>query len=401
MTDDTLAGDGADPPTVNSSPKNDDTLDGKGKTKPSHRGKWRGGRAPQYRRGKRHQDEQGNEKNGHHKYDTRGQSPRYAALDLGTNNCRLLVAAPRGRGLRIVDAFSRIVRLGENLSRTGALSQAAMDRTIDVLKICAEKIEARGVTSLRCVATQACRGASNGDEFLARVKEETGLTLEIIGPGEEARLAMIGCRDLFDPQADAVLVFDIGGGSTEISWIRNPSAGEARANSAEIDFVAWSSLPFGVVSLAEKWDGREITRDTYNAIVEEVRQAVAAVGDQHNVLPAFKQKRAHVLGTSGTVTSLAGIHLKLDRYRRNLVDGLWLSRNDAKVISEKLRAMSFEERANEPCIGQERADLVVCGCAILEAILLEWPSERIRVADRGLREGILSELSGDRQLSRR
>ena len=328
----------------------------------------------------------------------KGPPPRYAALDLGTNNCRLLIAAPRGHALRIVDAFSRIVRLGENLSRTGALSPAAMDRTIEVLKICRGKIDQREVTHLRCVATQACRGASNGEAFIARAREEAGIALEMIGPEEEARLAMLGCRDLFDPASRMVLVFDIGGGSTEVAWVAlDPDA--TRNDEVGTEIVSWTSLPFGVVSLAEKWGGREISRDTYEQIVSDVRKALGDLTDTHRLRSLFEAGQAHLLGTSGTVTSLAGVHLELKRYRRIDVDGLWLSRDLVQATSERLRAMSFDDRADEPCIGPERADLVVCGCAILEAILHEWPSDRIRVADRGLREGILSELSGGRRMS--
>ncbi len=344
------------------------------------------------------------------KYSRRPVS-RYAALDLGTNNCRLLIASPRGKSMRIVDAFSRIVRLGENLSRTGKLSDAAMDRTIEVLSVCAEKIRYRGVSHMRLVATQACRGAENGKSFLDRVKSETGLSLEIINTQEEARLAMLGCKDLFDSAAKAVLVFDIGGGSTEISWIRlKPNKNlQGRSDSEEAipesEIVAWSSLPFGVVSLAEHWDGREINRKTYDAIVAQVREAVRAIGDEANLKGIFESGQAHLLGTSGTVTSIAGVHLKLERYRRMDVDGLWLSAECISEVSEELRAMNFETRANQPCIGRERADLVVCGCAILEAIMMEWPSDRVRVADRGLREGMLIELGErdrkDRQNSRR
>ena len=312
---------------------------------------------------------------------------RYAALDLGTNNCRLLIAAPRGKQLRIVDAFSRIVRLGEGLSTSGVLSGTAMVRAIDALKVCAEKIHRRGVTHSRCIATQACRGAENGQAFLDRVYAETGLKFDIISAEEEARLAVAGCADLLDPEAKAGLIFDIGGGSTEISWMRRQNS----EHPAEI--AAWTSLPIGVVNLAEKWGGREIDEDCYEKIVDDVRIAVAAVGDPAGMKANFETNNAHFLGTSGTVTSIAGVHLELPRYRRDDVDGLWLEVSEARAVTEKLRSMSFAERSAEPCIGHERADLVVCGCAILEALLREWPSSRIRVADRGLREGILEELA--------
>lgn len=309
---------------------------------------------------------------------------RYAAIDLGTNNCRLLIAAPKGRGFRVVDAFSRIVRLGEGLSQTGVLCEAAMDRTLDALKICSEKSGRRGVTRIRCIATQACRGASNGVAFLERVKTETGLSIEIINTEEEARLAVMGSAELLDPTAKAGLIFDIGGGSTEISWVR-PNEGRR--------VEAWSSLTLGVVSLAERWGGKDISAAAYEAMVEEVGEAIRGMGDEAGLRGHFERGEAHLLGTSGTVTSIAGVYLGLKRYRRDLVDGLWLSAADTRMVTERLRTMSFEERVAEPCIGLERADLVVSGCAILEALLREWPSERIRVADRGLREGLLSGLA--------
>ncbi len=331
-------------------------------------------------------DKQGKNKSGARKGGRR-RPIRLAALDLGTNNCRLLIAAPRGNDYRIIDAFSRIVRLGEGLSQSGVLSEAAMGRTISALTICAEKIKRRGVTHLRCIATQACRGAQNGADFLEQVTTQTGLQFDIITTEEEARLAVAGCAELFDKDADAGLVFDIGGGSTELSWVRRNGDGSA------VEVAAWTSLPFGVVSIAEKWGGREMSAQTYAAIVEDVRAEISRVGDPGGMKEIFAADRAHLLGTSGTVTSIAGVHLKLPRYRRDKVDGIWLSIDEARQVTEKLRSLTFEQRAEEPCIGEERADLVVSGCAILEALHLEWPATRIRVADRGLREGILADLA--------
>ncbi|MEM9616447.1 MAG: Ppx/GppA phosphatase family protein [Pseudomonadota bacterium] len=337
--------------------------------------------------GRRDRRRDGNKAGRRRKSSKSRQEDRYAALDLGTNNCRLLIAAPRGKQLRIVDAFSRIVRLGEGVSRSGVLSEAAMERAIGALTVCAEKMQRRGVTHSRCIATQACRGAENGAAFLDRVQRETGLRFDIISPEEEARLAVAGCADLLDEQVSAGLIFDIGGGSTEISWMRR------RENEGLAEVVAWTSLPVGVVSLAEKWGGREIDLDRYEAMVNDVRTGIAGVGDPAGMKAVFDNDGAHLLGTSGTVTSIAGVHLELDRYRRDRVDGLWLSADDTRAVTENLRAMSFEERSKVPCIGPERADLVVCGCAILEALLREWPSSRVRVADRGLREGILEDLA--------
>ena len=331
------------------------------------------------------------------------QPVKLAALDLGTNNCRLLIATPKGSEFRVVDAFSRIVRLGEGMSRTGALSDAAMDRAVAALKICADKISRRGVTHGRYIATQACRAAANGGEFLQRVKDETGLDFEVISTAEEARLAVNGCIDLFDQDAKAGLVFDIGGGSTEISWVRPDTAvqsGSATTPKAP-EIAAWTSLPIGVVTLSEKWGGRNIDEEIYRKVVASVRELIRDFGDPAELRAHFDNGQAHFLGTSGTVTSIAGVHLELARYRRDQVDGLWLSTEQARDVSQRLCTMTYEERANEPCIGPERADLVVCGCAILEALLQEWPVSRIRVGDRGLREGILSGLSEKSKRRRR
>ncbi len=324
---------------------------------------------------------------------------RFAALDLGTNNCRLLIAAPQGKKLRIVDAFSRIVRLGEGLSSNGVLSDAAMKRTIDALKVCAQKIEQRQATHIRCIATQACRSAANRDIFMERIREETGLAFDIITTEEEARLAVAGCAELIDPEAHAALIFDIGGGSTELSWMR-------RNHDGAFELAAWTSMPLGVVSLAEKHDGRNLTEEAYQRAVADVRATLSAFGDPAGLSDFFHEDGAHFLGTSGTVTSIAGVHLELPRYRRNKVDGLWLTIAEAAAVTDKLKAMSLKERADEPCIGPERADLVLCGCAILDALAQEWPTTRIRVADRGLREGVLADLAAqakreDRQRRRR
>jgi len=314
-------------------------------------------------------------------------SPTYAAIDLGTNNCRLLIAAPRGRGLRVVDAFSRIVRLGEGLSATGRLSDAAQARTVSALRICAKKMRDRNVRWSRCIATQACRGAANSAAFLARVREETGLAFDIISADEEARLAVQGCASLVDPKAKAALVFDIGGGSTEISWLDLAGAPADGGPAAAI--AGWTSLPFGVVNLAEAFGGRETAPETYERMAEVMRERIeASIGDA-GLREVFAAGQGHLLGTSGTVTSIAGVYLGLPKYERAKVDGLWMTCADVRAVSERLRASSFDARAAEPCIGPERADLVVAGCAILEAILRIWPSERVRVADRGLREGVL------------
>lgn len=312
-------------------------------------------------------------------------APLYGALDLGTNNCRLLIARPSRDGFRVVDSFSRIVRLGEGLSRTGRLDPRAMDRAYDALALCADRIVRKGVESVRlsAVATQACRAAENGAEFIDRVRKGTGLRLRIIDPAEEARLAVEGCLNLIDPKAEAVLIIDVGGGSTELSWLKREDA--------DWKTTAWMSAPLGVVTLAERHPEPEgAGEDWYEAMVGDMGAAIAAGGiEDAAMMELFLADRAHLVGTSGAITSLAGIHLNLPRYNRDRVDGLWMTRGDCEAAAERLKALGPDGRAKEACIGPDRADLVLAGAAILEAIQRAWPSERVRVADRGLREGLL------------
>lgn len=324
-------------------------------------------------------------------------APLYGALDLGTNNCRLLIARPAREGFRVVDSFSRIVRLGEGLSRTGRLDADAMDRAYDALGLCAERLIRRGVDSDRftAVATQACRAAENGEAFVERVRKGTGLRLRIIDPAEEARLSVAGCLNLFDPRAEAVLVVDVGGGSTEISWLAKGPRG--------FETLDWMSAPLGVVTLAERHPEPEGSApDWYEAMVADMASAIARGGAAAGqAREHFAAGRGHMIGTSGAITSLAGIHLGLRRYQRDLVDGLWMTRGQCEAAADRLRRMGPAGRAADSCIGPDRADLVLAGAAILEAVQRAWPCERVRVADRGLREGLLLERMRQDQPSRR
>lgn len=317
----------------------------------------------------------------------------YAALDLGTNNCRLLVAVPTRPGqFRVIDAFSRIVRLGEGLSASGRLSDAAMDRAVEALKVCADKLALRDMRGHRLIATEACRAAENGAAFLARVEAETGLRLEIIDRETEARLAVSGCGSLVERDTDAVVLFDIGGGSSEIALI---DVSRRRGPRLASHIVAWTSLPVGVVSLAERFGGRQVTREDFGAMIAEVERLLGGFAGRERLGELARGSRFHLLGTSGTVTTLAGVHLGLARYDRRQVDGLWMAGSEVDAMIERLLGWEFDERVANPCIGADRADLVLAGCAILEAIRRVWPAQRLRVADRGLREGILSELMAD------
>ncbi len=315
-----------------------------------------------------------------------GRRPIYAALDLGTNNCRLLVATPTDTSFRVIDAFSRIVRLGEGLGASRRLSEDAIRRTIAALRICRDKMRARRVTRAHLIATQACRMAENGPRFIERVERELGLKLDIVDQRTEAQLAAAGCAALADPHAGNVVLFDIGGGSSEIVWLDKSDA--PRPVTERIR--AWCSLPIGVVTLAERHGGVDVTEASFEAMIAEVDRALEPF--KAEIAPLKRCSQFHLLGTSGTVTTVAGVFLDLPRYDRRRVDGLWMRCAEVDSVMGKLRAMPYETRAANGCIGRDRADLVLAGCAILEAIRRAFPSDRLRIADRGLREGLLTQM---------
>jgi len=329
----------------------------------------------------------------------KAQGEAYAALDLGTNNCRLLIARPSGRDFTVIDAFSRVVKLGEGLATSGRLSEAAMDRTLAALAICADKLQRRNVRLARSVATEACRRAENGPAFIERVRRETGIALDIISAEEEARLAVLGCHILLESGDGPAVIFDIGGGSTELVLVEAGREGGARVPR----ILDWQSVPWGVVSLTDTVGRGEDSETARIARFAAMRQMVADsfAPFANRVAAAAQHPDIRLLGTSGTVTTLASLYLELPSYDRKAVDGLIVPAPAMRDISARLSVMTPFERATLPCIGQDRADLVVAGCAILEAILDLWPARRLGVADRGIREGILRSLMAAEQHSER
>jgi exopolyphosphatase/guanosine-5'-triphosphate,3'-diphosphate pyrophosphatase len=323
-----------------------------------------------------------------------GPRHAYAAIDLGTNNCRLLIARPDDENFVVIDAFSRVVRLGEGLAQTGRLSTAAMDRALGALKICSDKLRKRNVHLARSVATEACRQAENGAEFVARVARETGILLDIISAEEEARLAVLGCHKLLEDGPGPALIFDIGGGSTELVLLDSARLATLPDGSQAVPrIVDWESVPWGVVSLSETLGDERVEAqarlERYAAMRQKVADSLARFATR---LEPHRAPELRLLGTSGTVTTLASIHLDLPQYNRQAVDGLVVAANDMRAISQRLSGLSLDERRLIPCVGNERSGLVVAGCAILEAILDIWPAARLGVADRGIREGILRSL---------
>lgn len=315
----------------------------------------------------------------------------YAALDLGTNNCRLLIASPvysAGEiwpSLRILDSYSRIVRLGEGLGNCGELSEDAMQRTAKALKVCRQKLNKHPKAVVRFVATEACRRATNGQQFLHSIASDVGMDIEIITNEEEAKLAFYGCSSLLGSHARKALTFDIGGGSTEFMWAQRDHPEELP------EVIGWSTIPYGVMNLSEQFGGTAFTEMYFDEIVAKLQGLLEKFDAKHTIRDTILREgeAVQLLSTSGTVTTLAAIHLGLTRYDRSKVDGICLHMADLRGAIATLMNMSPAERYQHPCIGSQRADYIIGGCAILEAIHRVWPLERITIADRGVREGII------------
>jgi exopolyphosphatase / guanosine-5'-triphosphate,3'-diphosphate pyrophosphatase len=325
----------------------------------------------------------------------------FAAIDLGTNSCRMLIVHPTASTqtsgtdnranyeFTVVDGFSRIVRLGEGIGETGNLSQAAMDRTIEALSICADKITQRRVEHIHCIATEACRRATNSDAFIERVLRETGLKLDIISPEREAELTLSGCAPLLNTGHNRALLFDIGGGSTEVQWVKIPPLQGDHNLPQALDVL---SLPIGVVTLLERFGADAMTAENHHAIIQEIEPELKAFSERNGIEAHITEGRVQMLGTSGTVTTLGAMHLDLPRYDRSRIDGLTIDFSSIQAISAHLSGLSVTERRNISCIGPGRADLMLMGCALLSGFCRCWPVGKLRIADRGIREGLLVEM---------
>lgn len=333
----------------------------------------------------------------------------YAALDLGTNSCRMLIAQPKGSQFHVVDSFSKSVQLGQGLESSGKLSRTAMNRTVNAIRICKQKLDRHGVKNMRLVATEACRRARNGQNFVAQVRRETGLTLEIIQPEEEARLAVISCAPLVSTKTDQLLVVDIGGGSTELVWIdltNVPQRERPRAIMrlhagfksdpgpfAAAKVVDWISVPLGVATLRDQFEDVEDDSARFALMSWFFEESLE---DFSPYAAAQARDGFQIVGTSGTVTTVAASHLGLKRYDRTKVDGLRMSTDQIDTVIRNYLALGPTGRRADPRIGKDRQALIMSGAAILQALIRLWPTDRLSVADRGLREGLLyAQMSAD------
>ncbi|MBA4350194.1 MAG: exopolyphosphatase [Rhodobacter sp.] len=336
-----------------------------------------------------------------------GAGTLYAALDLGTNSCRMLIAQPKGSQFQVVDSFSKTVQLGVGLEASGRLSRASMGRTVQALRICQKKIEKHGVRRMRLVATEACRRARNAKDFIRQVRRETGLSLEIIAPEEEARLAVISCAPLVNARTEQLLVVDIGGGSTELVWIDLSAVPpEDRAKSimrlhrgfqpqgeASARVVDWISVPLGVATLKDQFADVEDDAARFALMSWFFEENLASFSPYNAENP---RAGFQIIGTSGTVTTVAASYLNLRRYDRTKVDGLQMTSDQIDLVIREYLSLGPEGRRTDPRIGRDRHALIMSGAAILQALMRIWPTDRLSVADRGLREGLLyAQMSAD------
>lgn len=313
------------------------------------------------------------------------KQPIFAAIDLGTTNCRLSIATPTPHSFALKETFSRITRLGEGLIATGELSERAVKRTLQAFKQCRKRLEKYKVQKARYVATEACRRAANGKQFVDLVKKEAGIDLEIISFEEECRLGVAACVPLINRNIRHALVFDIGGGSTEISWARIDDANR-------VHLEGMFSMPLGVITVSEAFTGKGLSNASYRAVIQKVLSYLEPFENKHHILDALSQGDVQMIGTSGTVTTIGAFHLGLPYYNRSAVDGLALSFDDLTEAKRRLEKLPYAEKVLHPCIGPQRADLSLAGCAVLQGICDMWPVGEITIADRGLREGILLDL---------
>lgn len=341
---------------------------------------------PNKKRREKHKGQTAYNKKNELKNGTVATGDNYAAIDLGTNSCRLVIATPTTTSFRVVETFSKVVRLGEGIIQNNELSTKAMKRTVQALKVCRGVIdEYKPIEAFRFVATAACRRAKNVTQFVEMVKRDAGIELEVISSKEEARLSVVGCLPLLNRAIKRVLVFDIGGGSTQISLARVTDFGKT--------FIeGFVSLPYGVVTVSEAFAGHEMSTLEYSTVMERTQNILREFEERHHINEAIANQEIQVIGTSGTVTVLGAVHLKLPRYNRSAVDGIAISAPDVAATINKIKTMGAEGRYKHPCIGQSKSDLTLAGCAIIEALTTFWPISEITVADRGIREGILLDL---------
>lgn len=294
-----------------------------------------------------------------------------AAIDLGTNSARLLIATRGASGEMEILVLKRVItRLGGGFTRERGISPAACDRTLSALRDFSREMRKTGVSHTRAVATSAVRDAVNGREFVERVYAETGIRLDIIDGREEALLTLNGVVSGLGRSGDSI-VFDIGGGSTEYTLARGKTPLFTR------------SLPLGVVRLTEGKGSLEAMDDKVRRELKALMMEVEGSG-----LGSFPEG-ATLIGTAGTPTTLAAMDLKLARYDHHKVHGHVLGISTVRELFETVCPLTAEERLHVPGIEKGREDLVVAGFLVTLRTMELFGFDRFTVSDAGLLEGLL------------
>jgi exopolyphosphatase/guanosine-5'-triphosphate,3'-diphosphate pyrophosphatase len=318
------------------------------------------------------------------------------------------------RRLKVIDSFAKIISLGEGIKQTGVLSEEAIERTIVALRACKKKLDSHRIYKMRAVATEACRQASNTKSLIERVNSEIGVDLEVISPQEEARLVLKGCSGVISDEKNYGILMDIGGGSTEVVWLKI-NKGMTRPTISVIDSI---SLPFGVVTISDTYTHSKNNQEIYTVLRKNILSTIDTFMKKNNIRTNFSKGDVQVITSSGTTTTLGSLTLGLSTYDRSSVDGKDFSSKKIVEVGEELLSRYLSSTPTTVKLGKEknfitnkffdhvldksseefkifaynRMGLLAAGVVIINSILESIGDCLVRIADRGVREGILYDL---------
>lgn len=311
----------------------------------------------------------------------------FAAIDLGSRNCRTIVGCQSKAGaFEYIETYSKSVSLADGVAASKKLSRKSMDRTIEALAFCSKVLSRYAGLTYLAVATDAMRRAENASVFIKRVKRELGLIISIITPQEEAYYAALGCIEVLSLETEIFVVFDIGGGSSEIALCRQKS-------DKDIELIDSLSIPYGVINLLESKD--HLTFSGYSNLVQKISDLSRDFLNQYATTLDFVNN-FQCIGTSGTTTTVAALNMNLRFYDREKINDSILQFSEILKTVHYVQSLSEDERKLHPYISQSNEDLVLGGLTILEGIVRGLPASTITVTDRGVRDGVVYALTHDK-----
>ena len=293
-----------------------------------------------------------------------------AAIVIGSYNCRIIIVN-NSPNIKILKTISVATNLIKNLSYSNEFTHKNIKKTVRCLTMFSRKMLEYNVTKYRCVATEACRQVINSDFFIGEVKKKTGLSVEIISVNEEAQLCFQSCKKYIERMNNEGILFDIGGGSTEISFF-----------DVKNEKFETSSIPLGVINLSEK-----INLHGKNKITFQMKRYFQSLKSNlsNQIDPGFS------IGSCSTVSTLSAIHLNLTTFDRKKIEGLLLDVDEIMKIINNLRNLKVNEMLKHPCI-RKKYPLLLNGMEILEKILENFPIKQILVSQSGLTGGMIENL---------